>query len=187
MKRAIENLESKIDDLENRSRRNNLIIYGLNEEQDETSEMLEKTVNQKVIKDILEMNPVEIERVHRIGKPDPNKTRPIIFKLLDWRQKSQILARGRKLKDTGVSIGEDFSKRVRDIRKKLWASAKTNRENQEKVSLAFDKLYINKRAYIWSDEKNDKVPLVKGDSPVTGKNDNSKAGPVTRSYAQSKT
>lgn len=174
---VIKTLERRIDDLENHSRRSNLIVYGLPEEKDENSESLEEAVNSKVIADILELDPVTIESIHRLGKPAPNRIRPIIFKLLDFRNKAQILKRGAKLKDTGISIGEDFSRRIRDVRKKLWDSAKQNRLNKEKVSLAFDKLYINKQCYKWDDVKNERV-LIK-------KNDLDLSRPMTRQRAQS--
>lgn len=140
------------------------IIYGLKEKNDETSEWLEQTVNKDIIEDTLGLEKVAIERIHRLGKRATDKTRPVIMKLLDYRQKVAILSRGFKLKTTDYSIGEDFSKRIRDIRKKLWDSAKPNRERKEKVSLSFDKLYINKRAYIWDEEKKDKVPMQKNDA-----------------------
>lgn len=177
MNSVILSLQNKIDDLENRSRRSNLIIYGLPEATGETPLTLERTVNKDVIEGPLELKAVAIERVHRIGKAEPNKIRPVIFKLLDSRDKYTILKRGYKLKDTQLSIAEDFSKRVRDIRRKLWNSAKVNRQNNEKVSLVFDKLYINNRPYVWSNEQDDKVPLEKNDSER--RSENRRAGKAT--------
>ncbi|KAH8037878.1 hypothetical protein HPB51_018366 [Rhipicephalus microplus] len=43
---VIETLQKRIDDLENRSRRSNLIVYGLAEQEGETSESLEQAVNE---------------------------------------------------------------------------------------------------------------------------------------------
>ncbi|XP_077560609.1 uncharacterized protein LOC144175401 [Haemaphysalis longicornis] len=158
---TIQTLENKLDDLENRSRRSNLIIYGLPEAEDESSDTLEHAVNQKIVKGILDLDPVGIERIHRLGRPSSGKVRPVIFKLLDSRDKVSILKKGIKLKGTNYSIGEDFSKRLRELRRKLWQSSKENRDNGDKTSLIFDKLYINKKAYVWNDEKNDKVPVQK--------------------------
>lgn len=91
MTRVIQTLEKRIDDLENRSRRSNLIVYGLPEARSETSETLAQAVNNDVIQDKLKLQPIAIERIHRLGKPAPNKTRPVIFKLVDSRQKEAIL------------------------------------------------------------------------------------------------
>lgn len=173
MKQVIETLQKRIDDLENRSRRSNLIVYGLAEQEGETSESLEQAVNEGIIKEKLELEPVAIERIHRLGNAQPNKVRPVIFKLLDSRQKNGILKNGYKLKNSGLSIGEDFSRKIREVRKRLWESAKENRQKHEKVSLAFDKLYINGQAFVWNNEKNDKVLLRQ-------KKDDTKGRPYTR-------
>ncbi|XP_077512299.1 uncharacterized protein LOC144123324 [Amblyomma americanum] len=163
MNHVIESLEKKIDDLENRSRRSNLIVYGLPEDEEESTETLEQAVNKSIIQDTLKLDPVAFERIHRLGRPQANKNRPVIFKLLDARNKSAILKQGFKLKDTKYAIGEDFSPRIREIRKKLWNSAKENRQKGDKVSLAFDKLFINRCAFVWDHETNDKVPLKKNE------------------------
>lgn len=42
-----------------------------------------------------------------------------------------ILKNGKKLKGKDYSIGEDFSKNVRELRKKLWDSAKPNRDKKK--------------------------------------------------------
>lgn len=133
-------------------------------------------MNSEIIEGTLELKPVAIERIHRLGRPDPNKTRPVIFKLLDMRDKSSILKNGHKLKNTNFSIGEDFSKKVRNVRKKLWESAKPNRDKKEKVALAFTKLYINDKAYVWDSDKNERVPLQKNDAM-------NRSRPMTRLHA----
>lgn len=178
MTSTIQTLEQRIEELENRSRRSNLIVYGLEETKDETSEKLERAVNNDIIVSILELEPVQIERIHRLGRPAPNKIRPVIMKLFDSRQKAAILKNGFKLKDTDLSIGEDFSRKTREIRKKLWDSAKSNREKKDKVALAYTKLYINDIAYVWDDLKDERVPLQKNDDTVNR--------PKTRRNAQSK-
>lgn len=158
---VIKRLEKRVDDLENRSRRSNLIVYGLTEREGETSKDLESAVNDNIIKGKLELEPVAIERIHRIGQPGTDKTRPVILKLLDSSKKMPILRSCKKLKGTNISIGEDFSQRIRDVRKKLWDSAKPNRENNDKVSLSFDRLFINDCAFIWDEDKNERVSLQK--------------------------
>lgn len=60
-------------------------------------------------------------------------------------------------------IGEDFSVRVRDIRKKLWDFVKTKKNSGAKVSLAFDKLRINGAVYRW-DAQSNKVILIENPS-----------------------
>ncbi|XP_077500058.1 uncharacterized protein LOC144110858 [Amblyomma americanum] len=177
MSTTIERLEARLEQLENYSRRSNLIIYGIPESEEETNETLEETVNKDIFHDILGLDPIPIERIHRLGKPAIDKTRPVILKLLDSRHKTVILKNGKKLKGKDYSIGEDFSKNVRELRKKLWDSAKPNRDKKERVSLVFDKLYINNIPYVWDYEKNDKVKVQKNDGIGASR-------PVTRSCTQ---
>lgn len=107
-------------------------MYGVPEEADEQPETLEQTISEQILKNILKVKPVPIERIHRIGKQDVQKTRPVILKLLDFRDKVTILRNCTKLKGTAFSVGEDFSNRVRDIRKKLWQVAKKKKKLETK-------------------------------------------------------
>ncbi|XP_075526844.1 uncharacterized protein LOC142558589 isoform X3 [Dermacentor variabilis] len=170
LQKTVSSLELRLDDLENRSRRSNPIVYGMQEDTKENTESLERAVNEKVIRHTLKLEPVAIERIHRLGKPMANKTRPIIFKLLDFRDKTKILRNCQKLKDTVYAISEDFSPRVRDIRKKLWQYGKARKESGDKVALVYDKLKINSCLYSW-DEKNNEVTSITSTSSDTKNQD----------------
>ncbi|XP_077512934.1 uncharacterized protein LOC144124150 [Amblyomma americanum] len=189
MSEVIERLEERIDDLDNRSRRCNLIVYGLSESEEETKETFRERVNKDIVQDKLDLDAVAIERIHRLGQPAGNKIRPVIMKLLDYREKESILKRGFKLKNSDLSIGEDFSRKIRYIRKKLWDSAKPNRDNGDKVSLSFNKLYINGQAFVWDSENAVKVPFGKKNDKATTperQNDNVSSPRMTRRRAHSK-
>lgn len=86
----------------------------------------------------------------------------MILKLLDFRDKVTILRNCTKLKGTAFSVGEDFSNRIRDIRKKLWRVAKTKKEAGDKVFLVYDKLKVNEDLYRWDEETNDIVLISAG-------------------------
>lgn len=150
----------KIDDLENRSRRNNLIIHGIPEEKNEDPSSLDNIVNGKIISDILKTEPVAIERIHRLGKPATKKVRPVILKLLDHRDKNRLLKNCFKLKGSNFAISEDFSRRVRDVRRKLWNCAKKFKHAGDKVIMSYDKLRINGELFVWDSEKDDIAPAL---------------------------
>ncbi|XP_065286334.1 uncharacterized protein [Dermacentor albipictus] len=179
LQKALISLELKVDDLENRSRRSNLIVYGLPEEAKENEGSLEHKVHEKILKSVLEVEDVTIERIHRLGRPAAKKTRPVILKLLDYRDKTQILSNCYKLKGSSFSIGEDFSWRVRNIRKKLWNYAKARKESGDKVSLSYDKLRINDDLYRWDDETND-VALIQTHSAISSKKNQEAERQTTR-------
>lgn len=128
-------LEMKVDDLENRSRRNNLVIWGIPEESEgETGDC------QEFIRDFFSnhMNlqgDIEIERAHRspAGKyakaqaQRRGKPRPIHVKLLRYGDREKVLRSAPKsLKNKpyngqNVFIADDVSAKVREERKKLIA------------------------------------------------------------------
>lgn len=78
-----------IDDLENRSRRNNLLIFGLNNTENETAMDLSESVKCNVF-DKVNVNPRSIERMHRLGKKR-RSCRPVIVRLYDREEKMAIL------------------------------------------------------------------------------------------------
>lgn len=162
LRSLVSTLEMKLDDLENRSRRNNLIIHGIPEEKDEDQGSLDAIVNGKIISDILKTEPITIERIHRLGKPHERKVRPVILKLLDHRDKNRVLKNCFKLKGSTFAISEDFSSRVREIRRKLWNCARKFKQAGDKVTLSYDKVRINGELFVWDSEKNDLVPAVSG-------------------------
>ncbi|XP_077492653.1 uncharacterized protein LOC144103827 [Amblyomma americanum] len=142
----------KLDELENRSRRNNLIVRGVKEEESESEEDLLQKVNNDIFDKILKQRVDTIERIHRLGKREPGRDRPIIIKLTDFRDKMKIMSNCFNLKGTQFSVNEDFSKRVVEIRKNLWNSCADERKNGVKAKLIFDKLKVKNTLYTWNEE-----------------------------------
>lgn len=64
-------MSNRIDDLENRSRRNNIIVRGIEEAAQETEEVLVRKVNDDVFGNVLKQRLNSIERIHRLGKKVP--------------------------------------------------------------------------------------------------------------------
>lgn len=146
LKSKIDRLERAQDDLEGRSRRNNLIFYGLHKTEGETAEDCELLVKE-VLTDKVELaEDFEFDRVHRLGT---SKNSPIIARCTFYKQKSIILKAKRKLQETDntISIGEDFTKRVRDIRRKLIPFLKTAKADGKRVTMIYDHLLIEGQKY----------------------------------------
>lgn len=83
-------LISKNDDLENRSRRNNIIFHGLAEQSKETSADLLANIS-RLITATLKIECPQIERCHRIGRVREGHPRPVILKLLNFNSKFSVL------------------------------------------------------------------------------------------------
>ena len=126
----IKTLTDKIEDLENRSRRNNFIIYNIPEEAE--GEMACEDFMTKFLESVgLNIrpgakNPVTIERAHRIGeKGKGKKTRPMISKVLNWRDRLYILKNApaifkkKEYKGNSLFIGDDVSIHTRKQRQRL--------------------------------------------------------------------
>lgn len=143
-------LEGVVDDLNNRSRRNNLLIKGLVEEEKEDYEASEKLVRDFCSSKLkINLQPGDIERAHRIGQPRPDFTRPLIIKFLNFKTKDSLLRNAHKLKNTEpkVWLEEDFSPKIQFARKMLRDFAKQNKEKDERYSIRYNKLKLKGHIY----------------------------------------
>lgn len=118
----MENLQTKIDslqvicarvqkntnELEQYSRRNCLRIFGLPESQHEDTN--EKVVNLAKSKLGVNIDPSNIDRSHRIGKPTSTNPRPIIVKFTSYAARARFIKSRRQLKGTNVVVKEDLTK-----------------------------------------------------------------------------
>lgn len=135
LKNELERIKDRVISQEDRSRRNNLRFDGIAEVVDETWEKTEALV-QDFLKTKLEVNNVEnivIERAHRVSKKVQGKPRTIVVKFFNFKDKSNILSKCKKLKDLPFSVYEDFSRETAEIRKTLWKEVLRNRA-ENKIS-----------------------------------------------------
>ncbi|XP_078666011.1 uncharacterized protein LOC144908349 [Branchiostoma floridae x Branchiostoma belcheri] len=138
-------MANKLDYIENQSRRNNLIFDGIKDDRKETWEQSETKVKE-VLRNKLRLNTdnIEIERAHRNGKPG-DRPRPIVVKLLRYKDKQNILRQAKMLKGTQIFINEDFSDKIRQKRKDLQPALRAARERGQVAYIRFDKLVISDR------------------------------------------
>eukprot|EP00745_Piridium_sociabile_P011465 TRINITY_DN18194_c0_g1_i6.p1 TRINITY_DN18194_c0_g1~~TRINITY_DN18194_c0_g1_i6.p1 ORF type:complete len:347 (-),score=54.72 TRINITY_DN18194_c0_g1_i6:40-990(-) len=140
----VESLESKVDNLEGHSKRNNIIIHGIPRSEKETWQDCEDLV-QEMITDKLEFHDnVQFDRVHRVSSK-PNS--PIVARCTFFKDKDRMLRSKQKLKGSNIFVGEDFSVRVREIRKKLVPHFKSARNQNKKVSMVYDHLVVEGQKY----------------------------------------
>ena len=139
MTSKINTIADKTVDLEDRSRRDNIVVFGIPEESEEGPQRSEELlVDLFKARGLInprhdnEHDPV-FHRVHRLGprKSDAQKPRPIIAKCVYYKDREQFIKNSFKLKGTSVNISEDFSKQTLDVRRKLVECAKTAKEVNE--------------------------------------------------------
>ena len=119
-------LEEKTSDLEDRSRRNNLVFYNFPEHNPQNSEpenceaKLASFLKAKGFFD--EDYGLEFDRVHRIGKKNndtESRPRPIIARFCFYKDKQSVLQNGKLFKNCEITAREDFSKKTVSIHKQL--------------------------------------------------------------------
>lgn len=139
-------VSTKLEYTENHSKRNNIIVDGIaespNEKWAETEVKVRSLLSEKLKMDHRQ---IEIECVHRSGKPVPmgNKPRPITVKLLRHKDKLSILAKAKALKGSNVYINEDFTDTVRQKRRELLPEMKAARQRGDIAYLRYDKLIVH--------------------------------------------
>lgn len=152
-------IRDKIDDLENRSRRSNVLFYGIADGgPTESWEAVQKIVTD-FCQNQLGLTVTSIARAHRLGRFLPDKTRPIIAKFFNDKEVEAIISRGSKLKNTLFGLSRDFSKPVREKRRNLLQFSKTIKKESDRVRLVFDRLHINDDVYVWDPNTNQAAPI----------------------------
>ena len=131
----IAKLKNQNEDLQNRSRRNNIILHGIPEGA-EGSQKCEEFVSSLIINHmkLQDGEAIEIERAHRTPgrKPanpatvsGPSRPRPIHCKLLRFGDREFILKNAAKslrnnpYKNSNIFITDDVTERIRNFRKQL--------------------------------------------------------------------
>ncbi|XP_026289139.2 protein unc-13 homolog C-like [Frankliniella occidentalis] len=111
--KKIEELEGRLEEHEQYSRRNNLRIFGVTESPKENTDDLVVKVAKKINVDI---DVSQIDRSHRIGKPGSNP-RPIIVKFIGYGPRQAMFRAKKALKGSGITIREDLTKQRLDLLK----------------------------------------------------------------------
>lgn len=141
LKNKVTILEQKITFLEKEKRRNNLILFGI-EEKGKTEMELVDYVKDIIVEAGIHLESQEITYVKRIGTQS-DKSRPVLISLTTTWKKHLILRNKRNL-PTNVYIKEDFSKEVLEIRKQLQPKVEAEREKGNVAFIKYDKLIVKK-------------------------------------------
>lgn len=105
-KKKIEHLEEKTEDLENRGRRNNCVLFNLGEKEEGNMPLIRYL--QDKLPEWLHMStdrPIELERAHRALRPPPaarQPPRPITIRFLRFTDKERVL---QAAKNNTITVG----------------------------------------------------------------------------------
>lgn len=120
-------LRSRLDEADDRARRDNLLFYNIPDTKTETAiESEEKILH--VLNNTLKLNVSgeDISRAHRIGHFNPAKQRPLIVKFANYKTRELVFSKKSELNNSDINLSQDFCPATRQARKKLvgiWKAA----------------------------------------------------------------
>lgn len=114
LQQQIETLSRSVDTMEMQRRRKILLIHGADEAQNEnTARVIADIVVQR--QRITDFTVGDIQRCQRLGRPSPQKSRPILVKLQDAVVRDNLWHNKTKLKGSGITLSEFLTKARHDI------------------------------------------------------------------------
>lgn len=147
LQQECQTLHSRLNDAEDRARRDNLIFYGISESPQESFHDAEQKILALVSQSLgINLSTDSIVRAHRLGRATHDRDRPIIVKFCSYKTKSQILANRANLKNSDISVSEDFCPATRIARKNLLEYAKAQTGSSQ---LKYNKLHLNGKCYMY--------------------------------------
>lgn len=93
LEKEITSLKETVDQQEQYSRRNNLRITGI--EENETEDVVKVTldfINNKVVNESQQVTVDDIDRVHRVGRKQGTASRPILVRFATYRARQRVYA-----------------------------------------------------------------------------------------------
>ncbi|KAF2896374.1 hypothetical protein ILUMI_09805 [Ignelater luminosus] len=125
----IENLEAKWEIQKKREKKKNIIIKGLQTNEENIEEVVKKLINIKI-----GVN-ADIKEARFIGKNE--KTKAIIVKIENFQKKLQIMKKKAILKDTNIFIGNELTVKEKIIQNKIKEIAKEGKQNGNIVKIGY--------------------------------------------------
>ena len=142
-------IEGKLEYLENQSRRNNIKLFGINENrfEEKTWSDTEKVVKSALREKLGIQADLPIERCHRVNHATGNsryasQPRPIVAKFSNWKDKEFVLKKARTVKPEGVKFVADFARSTLPRREELKPQLRDARANGKIAYFVMDRLVV---------------------------------------------
>lgn len=141
LKNEITTLKSRIQTTEKKTKKFNIVIYGIKEKN-----------NEDILKDIvatfrhkleLTFETQEIRDAYRIGKANGTTIRPVVVEFTTNKCKSKVLENTNKLKGSGIVISCDYTVEDYNKQKYLVSLLKTERQKGHTAKIKGKGLVIN--------------------------------------------
>lgn len=158
LKAENEQLEKRVLEAERKSKKFNLIFYGLEEQHNEISDIqkLLHVVNENLQ---IDCKYTDLRDIYRLGKPSENKTRPVAIEVFNYALKTDILKNTKKLKGSGIYISHDYIKEDYEERKILYSNFKEAKKNGFEAKIQKGALIMRNKTYSVEELKSNPITL----------------------------
>ena len=133
-------MKETILDIQTRSMRDNLIFSGIPETTDNPELHVQNFIKTQLKLSTDIASNITFHRVHRLGKLQADKIRPIIVKFKHYQHKELLKSKGKLLKDTHFEMNDQYPREINERRKALYPILKNHRKNNIRAVMAVDKL-----------------------------------------------
>ncbi|KAF9407668.1 hypothetical protein HW555_012385 [Spodoptera exigua] len=142
LKNKVEKLEKEVEVMKRAEKKNNIVVFGLEEKETSTLELLKefkKHLNQDLN---IKIEDYEINKIYRLGTKnrENNKPRPVLCSFVSNWRKNEIIKNKKSL--IKINISEDYSKEVLEKRKALQAKLAEEKKKGNVAYLKYDKLVV---------------------------------------------
>lgn len=142
LKEKISDLEFKLKRVEIEKRKNNLVLFGINENIKFETELVD-FIKEMIVSIGVHMDSQEISKAYRIGQKTQNKNRPVVVTITTQWKKHLILKNKPNLPQ-GVNIKEDYPKEILDKRRQLQPQVEEEIKKGNVAYIKYDKLIVKK-------------------------------------------
>ena len=153
-------LKETLNDMQSKSMINNLIVGGIKELENETTEQTEAEFRKFLANDLEvppeRINEIKLERAHRIGQRLVHQHRKILAVFTSVKDKTYIKSLRAKLEDTDKFMHDQYPANVVAYRKKLVPILKRAKDDGKEAFIKYNKLIVNGEVY--TDGEYGKVP-----------------------------
>lgn len=145
-------LRERINTLEKKSKKYNLIFYGIEENDTELVDiqyLLEKINNTLKI----DCRLGDLRDIFRFGKKGNQDCRPLLVEFVNCKLKVEILKNATKFKGTKIYVSQDYTTEEYDKQKFLRSQQKVARENGKDAYIKSNALIVNGQKYTYEELK----------------------------------
>lgn len=144
-------LSEEMLDLQSRSMRDNLLFHGIKEcetfdarrQENCADAIIQFCTDQLKLENASE---IRIDRAHRLGKFNAEKTRPIVVKLNFYPDKVKIKQKASAmLRESNQRVSDQFPREIQERRRILYPELKKALDQGKRAYLSYDKLYVDGR------------------------------------------